>query len=284
MKARSKSTADAGEMPFQIEMLRVAGHQLRVGRKPADGTAKGGDALPLLLFNGIGGNIELMAPIARWLPGREVIVFDVPGVGQSSMPALPYRMRHIARLACGVLDHYGHEVCDALGTSWGGAAAQQFAHSNSDRCRRLILAATATGTIMVPARFDVLLKMALPRRHLSKEDAMKVAGQIYGGDFRRDPELGERVFKHVRWPSRLGYYYQLGAGVGWTSVHWLPRLKQPTLVMAGEDDPLIPLANAKIMQLLIPRSELRVFDCGHMFLMTRADEAAETIREFLDRP
>ena len=77
---------------------------------------------------------------------------------------------------------------------------------------------------------------------------------------------------------------QLGAALGWTSIHWLRRLRQPTLIMAGRDDPLVPLANAKLMQMLIPHSELRVFDCGHLFLMTRGEASARVIGEFLDRP
>jgi poly(3-hydroxyoctanoate) depolymerase len=88
----------------------------------------------------------------------------------------------------------------------------------------------------------------------------------------------------VKWQSRRGYYLQLAAAVGWTSVHWLHRLRQPTLVMAGSDDPLVPLLNARLMHMLIPRSELRVFDCGHLFLITRAKESAQAINEFLDRP
>jgi poly(3-hydroxyoctanoate) depolymerase len=92
------------------------------------------------------------------------------------------------------------------------------------------------------------------------------------------------VSKHIRWQSRLGYYLQIGAGVGWTSIHWPHRLRQRTLVMAGVDDALVPLANAKLMHALIPDSELMVFDCGHLFLLTRAERSVAAIREFLDRP
>ena len=55
-------------------------------------------------------------------------------------------------------------------------------------------------------------------------------------------------------------------------------------IMAGDDDPLIPLINARLMRSLIPNSELQVFDCGHMFLLTRRDASVAAIREFLDRP
>jgi poly(3-hydroxyalkanoate) depolymerase len=236
------------------------------------------------VFIGIGGNIELLAPLARALPGRELITFDVPGVGQSAMPARPYRLRHIAALAAGVLDHYGHAQADVLGVSWGGAAAQQFARSFAARCRRLILCATAPGVVMIPPNPSVMLKMATPRRYMNRDYARSIAGEIYGGDFRGNPELANGLHKNVRWQSRMGYYLQLGAVWGWTSVHWLPRLRQPTLILAGRDDPLVPVANARLMHRLIPRSELRLFDCGHMFLLTRSEATVAAINEFLDRP
>jgi poly(3-hydroxyalkanoate) depolymerase len=263
---------------FATEVVRIAGQALRVGRQNANA------GLPLLMFNGIGGNIELLAPLARRMTGREVITFDVPGVGHSAMPSRPYRMRAIARLAAGVLDHFDHAQADVLGVSWGGAAAQQFARSFGSRCRRLVLCATAPGVVMLPARPSVLLKMVTPRRYLSSDYGRSVSGEIYGGDFRSHPELAGEFYKNVRWKSRLGYYLQLGAAWGWTSIHWLHRLRQPTLIMAGLDDPLVPVANAKLMHRLIPHSELQLFDCGHLFLMTRSDAAARVIGEFLDRP
>lgn len=272
-----------GDHPFSIEMVHIGGQLVRVGRQAGRSAGRKG-GVPLLLFNGIGGNIELLGPIAAWMPEREVITFDIPGVGHSPLPALPYRLRGIAGLAAGVLDHYGHAQADVLGVSWGGAAAQQFAHSQAARCRRLILCATATGMFMVPAHPSVLWKMATPRRYMSKSYAKSISGDIYGGDYRRDPELASKHFKHIKWQSRLGYYLQIAAAAGWTSVHWLHRLEQPTLVMAGDDDPLIPLINAKLLHKMIPRSELKVFDCGHLFLMTRPEECARAINEFLGRP
>jgi hypothetical protein len=55
------------ELPFALETLKLDSQALCVGRQA--GTSVGA---PLLLFNGIGGNIELLAPIARWMPQREV--------------------------------------------------------------------------------------------------------------------------------------------------------------------------------------------------------------------
>lgn len=278
MAAQPQATPESPRA-LSIAMLRIGTQLLRVGRQ-----AGSGRGLPLLVFNGIGGNIELLEPLARSMPQREVITFDIPGVGHSPLPRRPYRLGGVARLTAGVLDHYGHRQCDVLGVSWGGAAAQQFARSERKRCRRLILCATATGTFMVPARPGVLLKLATPRRFVSREYARDVAGDIYGGDFRGNPGLAAGFFQHIRWQSQQGYYLQLAAAAGWTSIHWLHRLRQPTLLMAGADDPIVPLANARLMRRLIPNARLKVFDCGHLFLLTRHEQSVRAIEDFLDQP
>ena len=72
---------------------------------------------PLLILNGIGANIELLAPFVDALPSPTIITFDVPGVGGSPTPASPYRPSGVARLAEGLLDHLGYADADVLGVS-----------------------------------------------------------------------------------------------------------------------------------------------------------------------
>ena len=62
---------------------------------------------------------------------------------------------------------------------------------------------------------------------------------------------------------------------------WLWSLQQPTLILTGNEDPLVPLTNAKIMQCLIPNAQLYVYDGGHLGLMTHAEELASVIDTFL---
>src|SRR5262249_34608501 len=164
----------------------------------------------------------------------------------------PYRPWTLARLSARLLDQLGHEQVDVLGVSWGGALAQQFAFQQARRCRRLVLAATSPGHLMVPGKLTVLLKLATPRRYKDPDYRKRVAGDIYGGAFRGSPELARRHLRHVRWSSDYGYYLQLAAGFGWTSLPWLRLLSQPTLVMAGTDDPIVPMANGHILAGLIP--------------------------------
>jgi pimeloyl-ACP methyl ester carboxylesterase len=118
-------------------------------------------------------------------------------VGGSPVPALPYRPWMLARLSARLLDQLGHERVDVLGVSWGGALAQQFAFQHAARCRRLVLAATSPGHLMVPGKLAVLLKMASPRRYKDAEYMSRIAGDIYGGALPL-PELA-RAPAYVRW-------------------------------------------------------------------------------------
>ncbi len=276
---RSASGTQSAKRASQISMIPVGKLRLRVAIRSGNG--KG---LPLLLLNGIGANLEMVDPFVEELdPGLEVIRFDVPGVGNSPTPAFPLSLMALARLTARLLDQLGYRQVDVLGISWGGALAQQFAHQYPDRCRHLILVATSPGVMMIPSHISVLLKMLSPARYMRPDYMAAIAPGIYGGRIRSDPSLIQKILPKVRAPSGLGYYWQLLGGIGWTSIHWLASLRQPTLIIAGDDDPLVPVINARFMARLIPQSTLRIIkDGGHLYLLTDAREAASMVQEFLD--
>jgi pimeloyl-ACP methyl ester carboxylesterase len=144
---------------MEIRSVDIKGHQLRVGIRPASSATP-----PLLIFNGIGANLELVEPFVAALNGVETIIFDIPGIGGSPLPPRPYRMSHLAHLAERLLAKLGYRgQVDVIGISWCGALAQEFAHLYP-RCRRLILASTSPGAIMVPGRLSKLAKLIRPRR------------------------------------------------------------------------------------------------------------------------
>ncbi|WP_235993993.1 poly(3-hydroxyalkanoate) depolymerase [Paraburkholderia solitsugae] len=262
---------------MQIQMIDLDGQLLRVAVRP------GSDASPpLLLFNGIGANLELVEPFVTALDDVTVVIFDVPGVGGSPAPLIPYRFSTLAVLADKLLTRLGYvDPVDVLGVSWGGALAQQFAHLYPERCRRLILAATSPGVIMVPARLSVLSKLIGPRRYTDPAYLRKIGAEIYGGAYRHDPALLEEHSRHIEPPRGRGYLYQLLAASGWTSLPWLGGLRQTTLIMHGNDDPIVPLTNAKILAARIRHATLHVIDDGHLFLITRAKEVAPVVKRFL---
>ena len=242
--------------------------------------------MPLLIINGIGASLELTQPFVEALdPAQEVIRFDVPGVGGSPLPGRAVPLHRAVRLAARLLTELGYDEADVLGISWGGGVAQHFAFTQRSRCRRLVLVSTGTGALMVPARPAVLARMLTPRRYLDRRYLEKVAGDLYGGSARTDPAaITAAMNAHNRVGSARGYVYQLAAGTGWTSLPFLPFLRQPTLIISGDDDPIIPLANAHLMHRLIPAARLHVFHGGHLGLVTEAAELAPVVSQFLTAP
>jgi poly(3-hydroxyalkanoate) depolymerase len=264
---------------MNISTISASGLSIRVGT-----TSVSEPRRPLLLINGIGASIELVLPFTRamWRAGIPCVVFDIPGVGGSQRMRMPYRFSDLAKLADAILDELGiHGPVDVLGVSWGGALAQQFAKDFPDRCNRLVLAATSAGAIMVPGRLAAILKMASPRRYTDPDFMARAAGSLYGGDLRDDPGLSDALLRGTEPPTKTGYALQLLAGVGWTSIHWLHRIRQPVLVMMGKHDPIVPPINGRILTARLPNARLVEIDCGHLFLLTRADQVAPIIASFL---
>jgi poly(3-hydroxyalkanoate) depolymerase len=261
----------------KFSMETVDGRTLRVAVWRA---SKATTKLPILFFNGIGANIEAMAPMAELLDDRDFITFDMPGIGGSPDPVVPYNALLMARIAALLLDRFEMPIVDVMGVSWGGAMAQQFALQNSTRTNKLILVATSAGMLMVPGNPAALVKMADPRRYIDPDFMAKHFKTLYGGMVGNKAEHIGRITP----PSKTGYFYQLMAMMGWTSAPFLPFMKTETLIMMGDDDQIVPLANGKFLNFLIPNSELFVVkNGGHLFLLSHVEESIAEIRAFLDR-
>jgi poly(3-hydroxyalkanoate) depolymerase len=266
----------------RVRNVAVRGLQARVSVRPARGRLIGEP--PLLLCNGIGVSLEALQPLVDALdPDRGVVRFDVPGVGGSPVPPLPYPIAALSSWVTALMAKLGHRRFDVFGLSWGGGLAQQLALQSRGRVRRLVLVATGTGTIMVGAHPRVLAKMLTPRRHRDPGYAASIAAEIYGGSMRTDPGRGANLLHATtRAGSKRGYYYQLAAMAGWSSLPFLWLIRQPTLVMGGDDDPIIPAVNPRLQAWLIPSATLHLYHGGHLSILTEADELAPVIEKFLD--
>ncbi|NMO90139.1 alpha/beta fold hydrolase [Actinomycetospora sp. TBRC 11914] len=264
--------------------LTVAGRRIRVGVRP--GTDPG--VRPLVLVNGIGASLELFEPLVAALdPRREVVRFDVPGIGGSQGSTVPLPMAALSTLLADLLDQLDgltpspHRVVDVLGLSWGGGIAQQFALQYPRRTGRLVLVSTGTGVMMVPARLGVLARMLTPRRYNDPSYRRDAGREIYVGE---DPDAVDALFSRVRPVRATAYLHQLFALTTWTSLPVLPLITAPALVLAGRRDPVIPVVNAHIMASLLPRGRVHLHDGGHLGLLTRPHELGETVEQFLDQP
>jgi poly(3-hydroxyalkanoate) depolymerase len=258
------STADSTRRD-RLRTIAVRGVTARVSVRP--GRRDHADRPPLLLCNGIGASLEALQPLVDALhPDRGVIRFDVPGVGGSAPPPMPYALPVLSSWVTAVVARLGHKEFDVLGLSWGGALAQQLAVQSRRRVRRVVLVATGTGSLMVPGSPSVLGKMLTPRRHRDPAYAASIAAEIYGGSMRHDPGRGaDLLHAATRAGPKRGYYYQLAATTGWTSL------------------PFLPLVNARVLARMIPRARLHVYQGGHLGILTESDDLAPVVEQFLDR-
>jgi poly(3-hydroxyoctanoate) depolymerase len=265
-----------------IRFVDVDGVRLRTSVR---GTGK-----PLLLITGLGASLDLAAPFERELARRGVqaISFDAPGIGESTPYRRPRRVPGVARTIERTLDALGYDRVDVLGVSLGGVIAQQLTRQAPQRVRRLVLAATAPGVPGlggVPGSPRVMSALSTPRRYYQPDYYRRVAGRIYGGQARTDPDalLHGSIARFVKAPSLRGYYAQLYAIGFWTSLPWLWTLQQPTLVLAGDDDPIVPTINARIIARCIPQARLHIVPGGgHLFLLERPAEIAQLVANFLE--
>jgi poly(3-hydroxyoctanoate) depolymerase len=244
-----------------------------------------GEGRPLLVINGIGANLDMLAPLERGLPGARLIGFDAPGTGRSATSLVPLNMEVLAAMTELLLDRLGYERVDVLGYSFGGLVAQHLARRAPSRVRRLILVATTPGWGGVPGSMWALGQMSTPLRYYWRRYYESVVGELMGGRARDDQSFvrrGGEVRRHNP-PTPLGYLWQLLALTGSPgSLGWLSQLSAETLVVTGDDDPVMPLANALLLARYIPGARLYVAPGeGHLLLMDEASQAPAVIRSFL---
>ena len=213
-----------------------------------------GEGEPLLLINGMTRPLQSWEPFIRALPGRTVVSFDAPGVGDSPTPVLPLSIPALAALAVALLDAAGLDNADVLGFSHGGAVAQQLAGDFPGRVRRLVLVATSCGVGATPGRTrDVLTGLGTP-----------------GG---ADP-----------WPpaDAMGALWQSLAFSNWSSIPFLGAIRARTLVVCGTRDRVVPPANGRVLAGRIPDASLVMLPAGHD--LQRAEHArslSRVVEEFL---
>ncbi|MFK7831206.1 MAG: alpha/beta fold hydrolase [Congregibacter sp.] len=255
---------------------RLGKFRIRVKINPAQ---QASNLPPLLICNGYGLPLDVLDPIVEKHSDVTVIRFDVPGIGGSPSRALPYRFSTLATLIDELLEHLGHNTVDVYGMSWGGMLAQQLALDYPGRCRKLILAATLSGIVSVPGNL-ALHALKRPSLLWQSPKLSKVASIIYGGRIKKSEWRALERSLSLYAPDLPGYLWQTVCLFWWTSAHRLRTLRQPTLLLFGQDDSAVPMLNGKLLKMLIPDSRLVRLDCGHLFPWTRQTQVYEEISTF----
>jgi pimeloyl-ACP methyl ester carboxylesterase len=130
---------------------------------------------------------------------------------------------------------------------------------------------------MVPGRLPALLQLLTPWNAGGEPFFLKELIPTREAN----PEVTRAFMRAISPLNQRGYMYQLLAAMSWTSLPWLWFLRQPTLILAGDDDPIVPMVNAQILHAGILHSRFYVYHGGHMGVLTNARELARVSEQFL---
>ncbi len=242
-----------------------------------------GDGPFLLLINGLG--------FGRWAWFKQVptlsrhfrtITFDIRGEH-----SLSHGVADLCAEVVALLDHLGVEKTHVLGTSLGGFVAQKLALERPDLVDRLVLVCTSYGAREPqPMSFQARGKM-LGGGSLNPESAARQGLEGATSDSYR-AEHPEEFDLILHWrladsSSLSDYYQQMMAGTTFDAAFAVRNITSPTLVIHGDQDLYIPVANAAALAEAIPDARLRVLDgAGHLVFIEQAEEVNEEIISFLE--
>jgi pimeloyl-ACP methyl ester carboxylesterase/acyl carrier protein len=269
---RAASSGAAGARDFTLDGAPL--HYEIVGSGP-----------PLLLLNGIGLDLSAWGPLVHELCGeRRLVLLETRGSGLSGAPPEPCSTARLAADALALLDHLSLGPVDVLGFSLGGLVAQELALLAPDRIRSLVLAATAA---RVPGRTRRVLD-AWRRLLLAGVDADAFRREqfawVFGPGTLENDTLIEGALATLAGapaPSARGFAAQADACLAHDTRERASRIGAPALVLAGEDDVLLPAAAAETLAGLLPRGRFERHPGGHAFLSESTRVVAASVLRFL---
>ncbi len=177
----------------------------------------------------------------------------------------------------------GDNPYDLLGLSWGGQLAQQIAIKDRKNVHGLVLAGTMPA-ILVP--FLGIPDIQATKAVWSTERSTDNTAAIYGGDFRNNPalidEMSELIHRPINKLNHLRQLYAASLSGPLITQRMLAFFSQPeTLVMAGDDDPIVPYLSVQLGAFLLGMKMETMHNGGHGFLLTRPEQSARIVNDFL---
>jgi len=251
-----------------------------------------GKGEPLVLIYGYAGHSGLwFGQIPVLSKKYRVIAFDNRGVGRSDKPDILYTMAMMAGDVAGLLDIIGIDTAHIFGISMGGMIAQHFALSYPQRVISLILGCTNCGGVHSiqpePESLAALFDYERFKKMTPEEVTRQAMPFCFSQEFiDKNPDIVERrVAKSLEYRTPAhGAARQAEAVISHDTYELLPKIKLPTLVIAGDSDRLIPVENSRILASRIPEAELVIIrGAGHEFFIEDAEEANKIVLGFLKR-
>jgi len=238
---------------------------------------------PLLLVMGLAVSSSAWDALPQRLADRFfVITFDNCGTGRSASRKKSFTMNDLADDAEAVLRAAGADRANVFGISMGGMIAQELALRHPARVRSLVLGATYSSYLLSakPGLRSVLdlgamilrnerVKHRVVGRLLSTPEFVEANPGVIAGWFARSD--------HARIPQALA---QMWAILRHHTHQRLEQIAVPTLVLSGDSDRLVPVANSYRLVKRIPGARLEIIrGAGHVFPLEREAETVRLVTE-----
>jgi pimeloyl-ACP methyl ester carboxylesterase len=264
------------------DMLRIDGIQLHVrdrGRK--DGPA-------LILLHGFGASLHTWEPWARSLTSEyRVIRFDMPGAGLSDPdPDGDYSDARSMRVLTAVMDHFGIAKASLIGNSMGGKIAWKFAAAFPDRVDKLVLISPdgfASPGEEYGKRQPVPSMVRLMRYALPKPLLKMNLQPAYGDPAKLTDDILTRYHDLLLGPGNRDAMIARMEQTELVEPEPLLRsIMAPTLLLWGQKDAMIPIANADEYVKSLPDSKLVVLSgVGHLPQEEAPETSVVSLKQFL---
>ena len=251
--------------------------QVVTSEDPAAHVTERGDGSAVLLLHGWGTSAELFVPIFDGLQtGRRLIAPDLPGFGDTAAPPEAWSVHHYADWTVSLLERLGVERCDVIGHSNGGRIGIVLAAEHPERVRRLVL--TDSSGVRPRHGLRYRYRVAAYKTLRRAQHATVVPRALRDAAQRRADRRGSDDFRASSGTMRATLVRLVNEDL--TPV--LPRIAAPTLLIWGERDTDTPLADARVMERLIPDTGLVVFEgAGHFAYLEQAARFCRIVDTFL---
>jgi 3-oxoadipate enol-lactonase len=246
-----------------------------------------GQGTPVVLIHGLAGDYSAWTNQIQLLKAHyRVIAFDNRGAGKSSQVDEPISTQDLAKDTLGLMDVLQIQSAHIVGRSMGGAVAQYMALMSPERVKSLVLCASFA--VLDPLGRRVLLNMreALEWRmnwadHARHSIQNFVSAQFFNTEQEQVKKIEALIGGETRLPAC--YIRQNEACQNHDTSDQLSAINQPTLVMAGKNDPICSLMATEILSKGIPNSQTILFDnASHFFLMEQSDKFNQSLQDWLN--
>lgn len=246
----------------------------------------GGTGVPVVLIHGLAGDYTAWLAQVEALRGRHrVIAFDNRGAGASTQVDEPVTTGDLADDTLALMDHCGIERAHVVGRSMGGAVAQHMALKAPARILSLVLCASFARLDPLGRRVLLNMREALEWRGSWADHARhSVQNFVSAGFFNAHPDRVADIEKLLGGETRLPACYsrQNEACQHHDTVDRLGDIRQHTLVMAGDSDPICSLTATRWLSAGIPHARTEIFqDASHFFLMEQPERFLRLLKDWL---